>query len=215
MLILFFWRENSYVPSSWKKKWKSFTSKRLYSKKKNLSCCFFLEYVENAEFIAEKIWKLEGLSKILTTATETYDRPWYPEKTTHVDLHFWFLLRSFYCAKFWKTLKNNFLSKCGSRFSLKNAEFIARKIWTSKGLSKILTMGTWSCERPWYPEKTTELNPYSIAWILLVQLELFSVLAKKSCWETILVENLWAFKSRFFISYSFIISKCSFSSFIF
>ena len=175
----------------------------------------FLKHVENGEFIAEKIWKPEGFSKILTTATGTCDRSWYPEKTTHVDFHFWFLLRSFFCAKFWKTLKNNFLSKCGRIFSLKNAEFIARKIWASRGLSKISTTRTWTCERPWYPEKTTELQPYSIAWILLVQSELFSVLEKKSCWKTILVENLWAFKSRFLVSHGFILSKCPFCSFEF
>ena len=108
---------------------------------KNLSWWFFfLEYVENGEFIAEKIWKPEGFSKILTTATGTCDRPWYPEKTLHVDLHFWFLSRSFFCAKFWKTLKNNFLSKCGNRFSLKNGEFIARKIWASSNFLKSLAM---------------------------------------------------------------------------
>ena len=85
----------------------------------------------------------------------------------------------FFCATFWKTLKNNFLSKCENRFSLKNGEFIARKIWTTKGLLHILTTQIWSRERPWYPEKNTELNPHSMAWILLVKLKLFSILAKK------------------------------------
>ena len=196
MLISHFWRENSCVPSSWTEKWQLLPSKRPYSKKKNWEKSFFWEYVENGEFIAEKIWDKEGFSKVLTTATWTYEPSGYPEKTTEVDLDFWFLSRSFFFAKFWK---NNFLSKCGSESSLKNGEFIAEKIWGQEGFSKIWTTETWTCKRPGYPEKTTEFSLDSIARVLLVNLKFFFCFGQKKLLENILIQNLLNFKNRFLV----------------
>ena len=107
----------------------------LYSKKKFWENVFLLKCVQNGKFIAQKIWKPEGNSKILMTATNTYDSSCYPEKTSDVYLQNWFLLRKFFFLhNLRKRLKATFCKIVEPKSVSKTAN-ILRKKYESKKVS--------------------------------------------------------------------------------